>query len=124
MLLAEPLASDVSLAPMTGQDAFYMRRAAGWSQQQMADLLEISKRTYERIERDEGREFKKTEQLMLLLWWRRLMDVLSFQLITDPTRGQWWIESTLAGKTWKALGPYETRLDATHVLRNLERLAK
>ena len=130
-LLAELHASPVSCPAMTGRDIFLMRRAAGWSQKDMARLLEISKRTYERIERDEGRELKQGEKLMALLWWRRLLETgLTLALMDDPgstprVATRWWIESSLPGRaSFRSLGPYDTRLDALHVLRNLERFGK
>lgn len=108
-------------AAMNANEVKALRLLAGWTQDNMAELLGMSKRTYMRAEQGE-RAFTRPEQLMLLLWWRGLRTQgLKVQVYDDPTHSQWWVMSELGGRKWRALGPYDTRRDADATLRWLDK---
>lgn len=87
----------------------------------MAEMLGMSKRSYLRREKGEM-AFRPPEQLMLLLWWRQQRAHGLRVLVLDDARHlQWWVCAEQGGKRWQALGPYETRREADHIVRWLER---
>lgn len=115
-----PNALEVDLrAMLTGKEVKRMRLAADWTQQQMADLLEIGKRTYERVER-ETRALTRPEATFIVLWWRAQRRAgLGFDLEQNGD-GRWHVLAEREGRSWRAFGP----LSKADALRRVEELTR